>query len=248
MQCHSRAEGDRIHKSIHQFVIHAKARIWTTTDSFCQLYRNTFSYTLLYIITYKPRNPCISGCFSFLARTLLYTDCSENFRTANSKPQQRSQKWQSHSYSSASSAPSSHSPTKTNPLSKRRLSHDPIPPHPRRNRRRHHNLQKPQRHLQQLNNPNKGINHEPNRNLRRRNRRTHLPHLQKQITTNKGDYYDTDHRIRYRSIRTLRIPQKITLDFSKGITSWPKSKTSHSPPQNSSNTSSTTAKNRPKQA
>ena len=93
---------------------------------------------------------------------------------------------------------------------KKGVHHDPSPPHPRRNRRRHHNLQKPQRHLQQLNNPNKGINHEPNRNLRRRNRRTHLPHLQKQITTNKGDYYDTDHRIRYRSIRTLRIPQKIT--------------------------------------
>ena len=141
---------------------------------------NTFSYTLLNIITYKPRNLRISGYFSFLARSLLYTDCSENFRTANSKPQQRS------------------------------LGHDPIPPHPRRNRHRHHNLQKHQRHLQQLNNPNKGINHEPNRNLRRRNRRTHLPHLQKQITTNKGDYYDTDHRIRYRSIRTLRIPQKIT--------------------------------------
>ena len=90
-----------------------------TPNSFCHLYRNTFSYILLYTITYKPRNLCISGCFAFLARSLLYTDCSENFRTANSKPQQRSQKWPSHSYSSASSAHSSHSPTKTNPTQKR---------------------------------------------------------------------------------------------------------------------------------
>ena len=148
----------------------------------------------------KKNTPIIRGVFYFLARCLHYTDCSENFRTTNLNKE--ATPWPN--------SKSKSSPNTANHFQQRRPSHDPIPPHPRRNRRRHHNLQKPQRHLQQLNNPNKGINHEPNRNLRRRNRRTHLPHLQKQITTNKGDYYDTDHRIRYRSIRTLRIPQKIT--------------------------------------
>ena len=54
--------------------------------NFCRLYKNVFSYTLLYTITFKPRNSSISGRFSFLARGLLYTDCSKTFKL---KPQQR---------------------------------------------------------------------------------------------------------------------------------------------------------------
>ena len=64
---------------------------YTLSNHFCRLYRNIFSYTLLYTITYKPRNLSISGrIFVFLARGLLYTDCSKNFRTTNNKPKQRS--------------------------------------------------------------------------------------------------------------------------------------------------------------